>query len=618
MCGITGILYFDRDKKINENILIRMTDSLAHRGPDDRGIYIKNNIGLGFRRLSIIDLSSSGHQPMTNETGEIWIVFNGEIYNYIELRTKLKKLGHIFKSNTDTEVIIHAYEEYSVDCLNYIDGMFAFSIWDERRNQLFVARDRFGIKPFNYIFSNDYFAFGSEIKAILQIPNVSNEIDYDAVWNYFSLMQIPAPQTIYKNIRKLLPGHAIVIDSNGDKKEWEYWKYEIHEDNSITEKQFIEEIRDLFEKAVYSHLMADVPVGVLLSGGIDSSTIVAYASKLRKERISTFSVSFKNEGKKFDERNSQIMISQKYNTQHHEIIATANMLEVAELLIKECDEPFAVSSAIPLYYVTKLASEKVKVVLSGDGGDELFAGYEPRYKLAEVFGFTDKLPMKVRDYTKKISNSMPYFVDKYSPLRKIKKALLFSSISEKERYLRLLSIFQIEEKLALFNSEQFSNLTDIIINDYYIKSEIISKNINGKLLLDINTGLHDEMLTKTDRVTSMLSVEGRLPFLDSKFASLSSRIPFKYKYKINQGKIILRKSFKNIVPEEILIGKKKGFNVPMNLWQNNDFMQDYYNPKIFNLNFIKTLYDRHFHGDKRFGNHIWLLKNYSIWENLYL
>jgi asparagine synthase (glutamine-hydrolysing) len=618
MCGIAGILYFDNKSGVEQALLDRMTGSLAHRGPDDRGTFIDGNVGLGFCRLSIIDLSQAGHQPMFNEDRTVYIICNGEIYNFHELRPKLEDKGHIFKSKTDIEVILHAYEEYGTDCLEHIDGMFSFAIWDSRKRQLFLARDRFGIKPLHYYHKNGIFAFGSEIKAILTIPHVSKDMDNQALWNYFSLMQVPAPQTIYKDIRKFLPSQAMVIKENGSHREWQYWDIKIGEDNSKKEHEWIEELNILFENSIKSQLVADVPIGCFLSGGVDSSAIVAFATRIKQEPVKTYSISFIDDGEEFDESPMQKIIADRFKTDHHEIRVKPDMLNAVDLLIKECDEPFAVPSAVGLYFVSKLASKEVKVVLSGDGGDELFAGYVTRYDRDRLFDWSRLLPANAKKALKHMSQLIPIEASKNSSLRKMRYFLEFSSMTDVERYICMLGIYSLESKMTIFNRDFLNEIDKDMINDYYFNAwnDFKLNKLNKRLYYDIKTSLSDEMLTKMDRCTSMVSIEGRVPFLDRKFAECAMKIPIEFKYSHNNGKKIFKKLIKGLVPEDILCSRKQGFNVPVNSWLAKDHGDISYNKNLFNIEYINKLRKIYTSNNKRFGYHFWILKCFSVWENL--
>lgn len=619
MCGITGIIYFDSDKAVDPVLLDRMKNQLSHRGPDDQGIFLDKNVGLGFRRLSIIDLSPQGHQPMCNEDGTIWIVFNGEIYNFQDLRPMLEQKGHRFKSGTDTETIIHAYEEFGAQCLDYLDGMFAFAIWDGRKRELFLARDRFGIKPLHYYHKNGIFAFGSEIKALLPLPQVARDIDYQALWNYFTLMQIPAPHTIYKDIRKFLPAQAMLVKADGSKKVWQYWDIHIEEDFSKTEDQWVEELRDLFEKAMRRHLYADVPVGVFLSGGLDSSGVVAYASKVKQEPIKTFSVSFA-EDPGVDESPYQKIVADRFKTEHYEFRAKADILQAAELLIRECDEPFAISSAIPLYYICKMAGEHVKVVLTGDGGDEVFAGYNGRYHIADRLHGLDYIPAFAWCGAAR-------FIDRYyrrngdenDLVRRLQRVISWGQQTPDERYLSVFTFFTSFQKQQLLHPDVVREVQKGF-GDYY--QEIFDKapraGLNRKLYIDLKTSLADEMLTKADRCTSMVSIEGRVPLLDKSFVEAAFQIPCSLKLNGREGKLILKKVFADLLPPEIYNRPKAGFIVPLKRWMSPAVFRPLLqgNDSILNRPYLEKILSLNDTTRKNWGYHLFGIYQFLIWEQV--
>ena len=386
MCGITGIVYLNKERRIVPAVLKSMADIIYHRGPDDEGYYIHQNVGLAFRRLSIIDLNT-GHQPLSNHDDSIYIVFNGEIYNYLEHRETLKRKGYIFKTATDTEVILHLYEEYGINCLQYLRGMFAFAIWDNNKQQLFCARDRFGIKPFYYYTDNEKFIFGSEIKAILKEENIDKTLSYDALNSYFAFGYITSDLAIYAKIKKLQPAHYLVL-SFKDKAEIKinrYWNIRFEPDYSKSEKTWIEEINASLSESVKLHMISDVPLGAFLSGGIDSSSVVAAMTKNSNRPIETFSIGFSHE--KYSELKYARQIAQEFGCNHHEQIVEPESISLLPKLVRAYDEPFGDSSAIPTYYVSKFAREYVTVALSGDGGDELFAGYNIYPYLQKVYKY---------------------------------------------------------------------------------------------------------------------------------------------------------------------------------------------------------------------------------------
>ncbi|MCB0687111.1 MAG: asparagine synthase (glutamine-hydrolyzing), partial [Saprospiraceae bacterium] len=381
MCGICGKL--TNNKRIDPSDLQHMVDPIVHRGPDDEGFFIDENLGFAFRRLSIIDLHS-GHQPLANEDDSIWIIFNGEIYNFQELRSDLIAKGHQFKTATDTETIVHLYEEMGEKCVTKLRGMFAFAIWDKKKKTLFCARDRFGIKPFFYYQNEQQFLFGSEIKNILTQINTP-EIDFSVLDYYMAFGYTPMEQTIYQGIKKLPPAHTITIKEGQNPVLKRYWDIHFEPDHDVSEKEWGERIVDKLKEAVRLRLISDVPLGAFLSGGIDSSSVVALMSEVMDQPVKTFSIGFAEE--EFNELPQARLIAQRYQTDHHEHIVEPESIDILPLLVKSYDEPFGDSSAIPTYFVSKFAREHVTVALSGDGGDELFAGYDHYKKLVKVKQF---------------------------------------------------------------------------------------------------------------------------------------------------------------------------------------------------------------------------------------
>ena len=621
MCGITGILR--QTEGVGRDLLGAMTQCLSHRGPDDEGIFVSEDgkLGLGFRRLSIIDLSDKGHQPMLDATGSATIIFNGEIYNFQELRKELEARGRSFRSRTDSEVLLNAYLEWGTGCLERLNGMFAFAIWDLRRRELFLARDRFGIKPLFFTHSADLFAFASEMKSLLKIPTLPKEIDPDAVWNYLTLLQIPAPQTIYVGIRKLLPAHAMVVKDDGAMRLWNYWTPEPQElslKSTDLEERLLHELRE----SVRRHLVSDVPLGVFLSGGIDSSAIVALATQVSDEPLRTFSVSFSGDPK-LDEAPYQKMVVERYKTNHTEFRASPDMLKASRIILASTDEPFAVSSAIPLYYISKAASEHVKVVLSGDGGDELFAGYEPRYVTARRIEALDRVPGSARTLFSGFGRLIPESATGSRTLRRAKRASELARLSRDERYVYSFGIFNRAQKQRLLTSEIQEAVRQDFGERYQAVFAMAPREAPERYFFtDLMTALADEMLTKVDRCTSAVSIEGRVPLLDTELANFALGIPLKHKYDGSVGKLIFRRALAKMLPKEILWGPKRGFNVPMDRWVKersvdierqlvHESSQEFRH--FFHVGEIKRILDVHRSVNPRFGHHLWALMQFDQW-----
>ncbi|MEL6842687.1 MAG: asparagine synthase (glutamine-hydrolyzing), partial [Bacteroidota bacterium] len=384
MCGISGIFYSDLEREVSIPELHRMTSSMIHRGPDDEGFFQDRNVGFGFRRLSIIDLST-GHQPLANEDDSVWIVFNGEVYNFPELRRQMLAKGHQFKTHTDTETIVHLYEEYGAECVKHLRGMFAFAIWDKKKRKLFCARDRFGIKPFYFHLSPQRFVFASEMKTVLAAGGFERNLNFEALDSYFTYKYIAGSQSIFTEIEKLLPGHCMELslrDGRWQHKSWPYWQIRFEPDYRTTEEEWCEQIEYELREAIRMRMIADVPLGAFLSGGVDSSSVVALMAQMSNQPIKTFSIGFKE--KKFNELPYAREVAKMYGTEHYEQIVEPESIGLLPKLVRSYDEPFADSSAIPTYYVSKFAREYVTVTLSGDGGDELFAGYNSYPKLTRL------------------------------------------------------------------------------------------------------------------------------------------------------------------------------------------------------------------------------------------
>ncbi|KPJ69603.1 hypothetical protein AMJ44_03250, partial [candidate division WOR-1 bacterium DG_54_3] len=389
MCGITGI--YLKEGKVDSRLLNRMTDTLKNRGPDDEGYFVRDKIGLGMRRLSIIDLET-GNQPMKNEDGSVWVIFNGEIYNFKEIRKKLQEKNHKFVTNSDTEVLVHLYEEHGEDMVNHLNGMFAFAIWDERKKRLLLARDRLGIKPLYYYHDKNRFVFASEIKSIIEDRTIKRKVDLEALHYYIGYEYVPAPLTMYKGINKLDAGNMLIVEDNEIRSK-QYWDVKFKPQDK-DENYFIEKLIELLKDSIEKRLIADVPLGVFLSGGVDSSLLVALMSEVTKEKIKTFSIGFKDQS--YNELDEARLIAEKYNTDHHEIVLEPDILELIDKMTSYLDEPYADTSAIPVFLISNMTRANIKVALSGDGGDELFAGYD-RYLASKLDNIYSRLPAIVRD-----------------------------------------------------------------------------------------------------------------------------------------------------------------------------------------------------------------------------
>jgi asparagine synthase (glutamine-hydrolysing) len=618
MCGITGLAYFHKERQVPPAVLKNMTDTIYHRGPDDEGYYIQQNVGLGFRRLSIIDLST-GHQPLANHNDSIYIVFNGEIYNYLEHRELLKQKGYAFKTTTDTEVILHLYEEYGVDCLQYLRGMFAFAIWDNNKQQLFCARDRFGIKPFYYYTDQEKFVFGSEIKAIMKAGDIDKTLSYDALDSYFAFGYITSDLSIYTKIKKLQPAHYLLL-SFKDKPSIEikrYWDIHFEPDHSKTENQWKEEIAATLSETVKLHMISDVPLGAFLSGGIDSSSVVAMMAKNSNLPIKTFSIGFKEH--KFNELEFASEVANKYGCEHHEQIVEPESIGLLPKLVNAYDEPYGDSSAIPTYYVSKLAREYVTVALSGDGGDELFAGYNSYTSFRKLY--LNPLNFKSSFHSKFIWGNIHRLIP---PNVKGKGRAYFLS-QNKEDLFAYLHLWSREERRHLMlaghpavNYESASELYKVSI----LKEGKSNDFITNMQYLDMRTYMVDDILTKVDRASMLNSLEVRVPLLDHKFAELTFKIPSDLKLKGDVQKYIFKQSMAPFLPESTIKHPKQGFGVPIALWFKDNlrtYVNDTFNScdcLLYNYvdkKYIKKKITGNQNGKKDLSARIWALLVLNEW-----
>ncbi|MGE5420375.1 MAG: asparagine synthase (glutamine-hydrolyzing) [Chloroflexota bacterium] len=620
MCGIGGLLYFDRTRNVESSVLKKMTAVMRHRGPDDEGYYTDGNAGLCFRRLSIIDLNT-GHQPLTGEDSGITIVFNGEIYNFREQREHLQKKGYCFKTATDTEVILHLYEEYREECVQHLRGMFAFAIWDPRSKHLFCARDRFGIKPFYFYADDSKFVFGSEIKVILNAGDIDRSLSYDALDSYFAFGHISGDLSVYKSVRKLLPGYCLSV-SMGDKvivKTQKYWEISFEPDFSRSENYWMQEIENSLSETVKMHMMADVPLGAFLSGGIDSSAVVAMMAKNSLQPVKTFSIGFKN--KDFNELPYARVVAEKYHCEHHEEIVEPESISTLPKLVSSFDEPFADTSAIPTYYVSKIAREHVTVVLSGDGGDELFAGYNHYSYLNKIHSF----PINFKSPF--LSRMLWGGLHKIIPKNVVGKNASYFLSTGKEFPGAYINIYSLEERKKLFLSD-FGKINFANGSELYkvgiLKKSVAMDFVSNMQYLDLKTYMVDGILTKVDRASMMNSLEVRVPLLDHKFAELTFKIPSVMKFHGTEQKYIFKKAMSAYLPEIILNHPKQGFSIPLSLWFRDD-LNEYVNDTLLSANpriaafldkkFIKKVIAENNAGARNSSTRVWSLLFFEEWLN---
>jgi asparagine synthase (glutamine-hydrolysing) len=557
VCAITG--QYKPDGCISREILTAMRDTMTHRGPDDAGLYInpESTVGLGHRRLSIIDLSPAGHQPMTNEDGTVWLVFNGEIYNFMELRTELVRAGHVFRSSTDSEVIIHGYEEWGPDCIRRLRGMFAIALWDASRRRLLLARDRLGIKPLFYHFREGNLTFASELKALRANPEINLQLDDSAVYDYFTYRYVPTPKTIYRDIRKLPPASYAVLE-NGKLSMEQYWEPAFNSNGNISLEDATELVRQKLAEAVNLHLIADVPVGILLSGGLDSSSLLAFAAGAASQPLHTFTIGFDVE--QHSEARVAARIADLYRSQHHELTVTrATAQEMEDRVIDLYDEPFADSSAIPTLIVSGLARENVKVALSGEGGDEIFGGYG-WYALWWKMRHADAIPRTLRRLAAAPMKLAPTgFKGKWS--------LEAAALGPLERYARFISAFSRQDKQGLLSGQflgQFDGYDDLWYFRKYWREDLDP--FSRMQYLDLKTYLNDDILTKMDRASMAVSLEARVPLLDHVLIDTVYSLPAAIRNHNGRQKYLFRKTIAGMLPDDILNGRKRGFSIPLYEW----------------------------------------------------
>ncbi len=620
MCGIVGLVRND-GKAVDEGLLRRMNEAIRHRGPDEDGFYLKDNVGLAMRRLAIIDLSS-GQQPIHNQDRTAWIVFNGEIYNYLELREKLEKLGHTFYTNSDTEAIVHAYDQYGTECPKHLRGMFVFAIWDQRTQELFIARDRVGKKPLLYAQVNGQFVFGSEFSALLQHPDISREIEPEAIDCYLSFMCVPAPLTAYKQIRKLEPGHSLRW-RKGEVTTERYWHPDFSKKLKISEEEAGQQAIDILRDAVKVRLMSEVPLGAFLSGGIDSSAVVALMSQESSEPIKTFSIGFEEQD--FSELHHARRVAEHVGADHHEFIVRPDAVEILPMLVEHYGEPYADSSAVPTYYVARETRKHVTVALNGDGGDETFAGYE-RYV---AMGLTEKyrrVPEFVREsLIRQAVNLIPTSPVKKSKVRSAKRLLEVVSRPRVGRYMHWMSVFNEELKEPLY-SESFRQQTDRAFARGILDRWISKSNGNGLvdtlLLTDLMTYLPNDLLVKVDIATMAVSLEARSPFLDHHVIEFAASLPEGLKLRRLTTKYLLKKVLRQLLPSENLDRRKMGFGVPIGHWfrgKMQPFLREVVLSEkalkrgLFKPEEVKQLVELHTRAERDYSHQLWTLLMLELW-----
>lgn len=622
MCGIVGIV--NRDGRAAERATLeRMNNAIVHRGPDEDGFYINENVGLAMRRLAIIDLAG-GQQPIFNRDRTKAIVFNGEIYNFQTLRRDLEQLGHRFYTDCDTEVIVHLYERYGADCVQYLRGMFAFAIWDATAKALFMARDRVGKKPLLYSFMpNGDLIFGSEFRALLAHQSVSREIDTEAIHHYLSFLCVPAPLTAFRQIRKLEPAHWLLW-KNGEVKIERYWLPDFSRKIKISPAEAEEETLRVLREAVKLRLISDVPLGAFLSGGVDSSAVVALMAEESATPVKTFSIGFEEQD--FSELKYARVVADHVGAEHHEFIVRPDALEVLPTLVEHYGEPYADSSAIPTFYVARETRRHVTVALNGDGGDESFAGYE-RYAAMRFAERYHRLPNVLRQsIIEKLVAFLPTSELKRSRARDLKRFLSAASLPAVERYFRWSSAFSSEFKSELYSKEFKRETagfdTSRILGDWFLRAGDGIGIVDKTMFTDQQTYLPNDLLAKVDIAAMAVSLEARSPFLDHKVIEFAASLPENLKLNGRETKSLLKRAAARVVPRTVLYRRKMGFGVPIGKWMRNE-MQPFVHEillgekslkrGLFNAATIERIVEQHTSGQKDYNQQLWTLLMLELW-----
>jgi asparagine synthase (glutamine-hydrolysing) len=633
MCGICGWMHLHYRLDNQRSTLEQMNATLSHRGPDDSGVMVFDNAALGMSRLSVIDLTS-GHQPMANEAETCWIVYNGEIYNFLVLRRELEARGYCFRTRSDTEVILHAYEEWGFDCVHRLRGMFAFAIYDCRPQAtdaspaskshgcLFLARDRLGKKPLYYYQHDGFLIFASEIKAILAHPSVRRRVNCSVIPLYLAYGYIPAPSTIFKDIYEIAPAHTLTAKDQQVTVQ-KYWDIPCRPHESApSEQECVESLRELLEDAVRIRLISDVPLGAFLSGGLDSTAIVAIMSRLMDQRVKTFAIGFADDPS-FNELEYARLVARTYGTDHREFIVRPDAIELLPKLIWHYDQPFADSSAIPSYLVAQLTREHVTVALTGDGGDELFAGYG-RFAAARVAEFYCRMPQPLQTALVHLLSALPESTTYNGFVRRARRFTDYASLPLAERYLGWVSIFQDD-----FTRDLLADSGDVDpvshFRTYFDRAHI--DQVAQLLAVHAKTCLPGDLLVKTDRMTMAHSLEARSPFLDQELVEFAARIPSAFKLKGLTTKYILKKALAGIIPEEIIHRKKHGFSVPVGHWFRT-ILKDYIRELLlspralrrgyFRQEGVQRLIEQHQSGKRDHGHRLWALLTFEMWHRAFI
>jgi asparagine synthase (glutamine-hydrolysing) len=602
-------------------MLLRMNAALRHRGPDDEGYYQDSQASLAIRRLSIIDLHT-GQQPVTNETGDIWVIFNGEIYDYRHVRVALEHRGHSFKTQSDTEIIVHAYEEYGDEFVKHLNGMFAIALWDANRRRLLLARDRIGIKPLYYWIGHHKLVFASELKALCLHPDVPRQVDLAAIDLFLTLEYIPAPRTIYQGVFKLMPGHMLAVEDS-TVKITQYWDVPYQPVHN-SEEECAEILSGLIGESIRRHLMSDVPLGAFLSGGIDSSTVVGYMSRAMDDPVQTFSIGF--EDATYNELPQAQAVAEHFGTKHHVEMLKPNFVSLAQKLVAHFDEPFADTSLFSTFLVSKVSSERVKVVLSGDGGDELFAGYDT-YRAEKLSRYYARLPNALRQSVlPQLAGWIPPQPAKKGMLNEVKRMVEGAALHPSLQHARWMVFLTPAEKDLLYRSDLRAIMNEDRITGFfsqYFQEAGKFDSLAQQQYVDIKSYLAEDILTKVDRMSMAVSIEARVPLLDYHIVEFAMNLPPQMKLKGMRTKSILRSAVKRLVPSSVLEKPKQGFSVPMKHWLctslrpmmldllSRDSLQKH---GYFDDQIVTRWIREHLEGRVNHSHHLWPLMVFEMWH----
>ncbi len=626
MCGIAGILGIGVGYRVDPSELRRMCDVIRHRGPDDDGYHVEQPIGLGMRRLSIIDIAG-GHQPMSNEAGTLWVVFNGEIYNFRELRTELEAMGHRFQSHSDTEVILHGYEQWGEEFVKRLRGMFGIALWDAGEKKLLLVRDWVGIKPLHWYLDDEKLVFGSEIKSLLACRGVSREIDREALDRYLTYEYIPAPSSIFQRIRKLPPGHLLVWQ-HGDATVRSYWDFPVAPEpdgkDRIGEEEYARELLGLLRESVRLQMVSDVPLGAFLSGGIDSSSVVALMSEFSDRPVKTFSIGFKEQS--YDELAYARLVAERFGTEHHEFILTPQITELTDHLMGFLDEPLGDFSIFPTYLVSKMARSHVTVALSGDGGDELFAGYDTY--IADRFARRlETLPAVLRErLLPGILGLVPPTKKKKGAINIAKRFVQGAALPPELMHTRWMTFLAAREKRQLYTPALREALRGSVTEGFILehgRAKHFPDALTAAQYVDLKTYLPENILTKVDRMSMAVSLEARVPVLDHKIVEFAFRLPAHLRLKGRTTKYLLKKAVAPLLPPQILAKKKQGFSIPIKNWLTGELrplMTDLLDAGRvrrrgwFEPAEVRKLVDEHLAGRENHSHRLWSMMVFELWQ----